>query len=130
VTKFNKLRLAIAAALVALTGSACSSATDVEAPAAETSIEVPSQTPDKTPASIASHTPEPLATPDGLDEDEIIGLAFEIAWSGVSPDDQETMCLGWALDEEQMIDAFLEGATSPDFHPSRAQTREFFDGKC
>lgn len=71
--------------------------------------------------------PEPVKTTQPSDE-EIADLALEITWSSLTAEDQESLCLGMALDPNLMIDAFLEGAG--DGFASRSQVEKFFDGKC
>ena len=62
-----------------------------------------------------------------ISDREITALALELVWEEQSSRDKESMCWALSLDEDAMIDVFMEGA-GPDF--DRKQVRDFFREKC
>lgn len=103
------------------TVTATVTATQEAAPVEETETKpAPKPKPKPKPA------PEPTTEPP-LSDEEIGALALEITWDGMSASDQADICLGWALDQESMLDVFLDSSGGI---VTRAEAREFFDGKC
>lgn len=70
--------------------------------------------------------PEP-ASEDSFSDEEINDIAIQFAWDNLSYDEQEQACLGIMLDEDMMIDAFMEGAGGSF---DEQQVREFFREVC
>ena len=72
---------------------------------------------------------EAAAEEDTTDRD-IQLMAMEFAWNDASYEDQELMCMGILLDEEAMIDSFLEGADGSAYALTRDDISNFFHSKC
>ena len=72
---------------------------------------------------------EAAAEEDTTDRD-IQLMALEFAWNDSSYEDQELMCMGMLLDEEAMIDSFLEGADGSAYALTRDDILNFFNSKC
>ena len=63
----------------------------------------------------------------GIDDDAINDAAIELAWEYADQESRDSICTGWALDKELMIDSFMAGESEG---YSRTDVRDFFDGKC
>lgn len=72
---------------------------------------------------------EAAAEEDTTDRDVQL-MAMEWAWNDASYEDQELMCMGILLDEEAMIDSFLEGADGSAYALTRDDILNFFHSKC
>jgi hypothetical protein len=98
-------------------------------PATETITET--QTATETETATVTETVE-AAAPEGdgdigLSDSEIGSMALEVTWGNMSTSQQGDICLGWGLDQDAMLDAFLQGS---DDMVTRSEAEAFFDGKC
>lgn len=125
----RRATVALAAALVVGGLAGCDSTTEpAEVTVTETATVVETVTAEAKPAPKPTRTPRPEPTTEpAITDDEINALALEIVWNGLTASEQSDACLGLSLDEDMMIDAFMEGA-GPDF--DRKQVRDFFREKC
>ncbi|WP_256840680.1 hypothetical protein [Ornithinimicrobium cryptoxanthini] len=131
----------LALLLTALALAACSSPEAKEAPAtvtvaapapaAETvTVEPPAPATETVTVEAPAPAPAPAKaepTEDSVVDDAAINeVALQISWDGMSATEQEQICVGWEMDKEIMIDAFLG---SDPFMP-RSAVKGFFDRKC
>lgn len=65
------------------------------------------------------------STTPAMDADTQEGV-MELAWQQMSEDDKESICVGWAYDEQLMVDTFMGGEANID----EDIVRDFFDGVC
>lgn len=73
--------------------------------------------------------PEPEVVEDEIVVDDDMALALlDIVWEAMGAEEQENICFGWALDEDTMLDSFIEGYGSDGL--SREDLRDYFDGVC
>lgn len=114
-------------------------APEVATVSAETGVEVGTQesTPTEGPTEEAVPEPEPEPVVEaepvvededlGMSDSEIAHLALEITWEGMTISEQSDICFGWSLDQDVMVDAFLEGSGDM---MTRSEVQDFFDGVC
>lgn len=68
----------------------------------------------------------PIATPEIDPADEGMTRIMDMVWYDMPAEDQETLCLGWYVDKDAMLDAFMDG----EMGVSRQTVEAYFNGKC
>lgn len=66
-------------------------------------------------------------SPPTFDSADVSELALRIAWEGMTVAEQADICVGWALNRDYMLDAFMSGAGGS---IPRADAEAFIDTVC
>ena len=79
------------------------------------------------PAVTVTKAPAAPVAPPKEDKEALTRAALEMTWSAESAEDQASMCVGWNLAPDTMLESFLEGA-GDQFHVPTV--KKFFDEQC
>lgn len=113
---------------------------DEPTPTAQTTT-APEPAPDPEPEVTPEPTPEPEEVEPpadaveelDLDDDTkhtIARIALQTTWDDTPADDRASMCLGWAIEPEMMLDTLLSGIDEWGDYFDRDVATEFFDANC